>query len=185
MSFLVIIAVVAFILAIANRASRKDPYILRDNDNTHLFDNSDGFIQNKSINKQDLIEGFKKSYEMKNFFETKNRILYYLKYYNEDSFVNFLLVISLVELKEYEEAEKYANNVLYMLDNNKRGYYLLGYLEFAKGNMEKSLDYMESAMHNGLPKNAIESTIHDKIYLDRLFNKNSRNTDFENDELPF
>ena len=55
--------------------------------------------------------------------------------------------------KTEKEAEKYANNVLYMLDNNKRGYYLLGYLEFAKGNMEKSLDYMESAMHNGLPKN--------------------------------
>lgn len=53
MSFLVIIGIVAFILAIANRASSKGPNITGDNDNYHLFDNSNRFVLNKSLNKND------------------------------------------------------------------------------------------------------------------------------------
>ena len=59
MSFLAIVAVVAFILAMLNRASRKSPYVYRDNDNAHLFRNSDGFVQDKSINKKDLTDEIK------------------------------------------------------------------------------------------------------------------------------
>ena len=94
-----------------------------------------------------------------------------------------MLVISLVELDELSEAEKYANNVLHMLDNNKTGYYLLGYVEYAKGNKSKSLDYMESSLRHGLPPYVIEETINDELYLSKLFKKGKAHD--EDDDLPF
>jgi len=183
MSFLAIVAVVAFILGMLNRASRKSPYVYRDNDNAHLFSNSDGFVQDKSINKKDLTDEIKRYYQVKDYKGTKIKILNYLKYYNEDSFINLMLVISLVELDELSEAEKYANNVLHMLDNNKTGYYLLGYVEYAKGNKLKSLDYMESSLRHGLQPYVIEETINDELYLSKLFKK--RKAYDEDDDLPF
>ena len=82
-----------------------------------------------------------------------------------------MLVISLAELKEFERAEHYANNVLHMLDNDKTGYYLLAYIEYARGNFDKSLDYMQSSLRHGLPPYMVEETIKDELYISKLFKK--------------
>lgn len=90
--------------------------------------------------------------------------------YNWDKAVGLGTFTGSTYMIEVNEAEKYANNVLYKLDNNKTGYYLLGYLEYARGNKKKSIANLKSSLSFGLPKYFIEETIKDEKFLNDLYN---------------
>jgi tetratricopeptide (TPR) repeat protein len=182
MTFLVIIGLIALFLGLI---SRSRPTVKMDNDNAHLFTKSD-LRQKTSINREELVSDIEYSYETKNYAEVKRKIYNYFKYYDEDVRTNFILVFSLVELNELNEAEKYAKNVLHNLNDNEYGFYLLGYVRYAQNEIADSIDCMRTAMDNGIPKSYITEIIHDNDYIDRLFsNEIYVNLNEDDDDLPF
>lgn len=181
MSFLVIVCIVALVLGMLNRIGRTARPITRNNDNAHLFNNDDGFVQNKSINKEDLMSEIKVLYSKQDYAATKDKINKYYYYYEETPSLNMMMVMTLLVLGENESAKKYAENVMYRFDNLKVGNYLFGCIEYANNNFELAVGYLQDAMRLGFPQYEIKDSFRDDYFLSKVFQTEEQNKE----DLPF
>ena len=173
----IIFVILCFIAGLLSRTKSK---IYLDNDNAHLFKNPT-LIQNSEVTKESLITEIKHNYEHQDYRNTKLSVQKFLYYYQPNSQVLIMYVFSLLELNEIEEAEKYANKVLYELNFDKYGYYLLGSVEYTKGNFNKAKSYFKDALNHGLQKEWITGSVNNQDFLSELFINNQK----KDDDLPF
>lgn len=178
-TFAIIFIIICFL---AGMLSRTRTTIYQDNDNAHLF-KEPTIIQNSEVTKESLFAEIDHSYEHQDYRNTKLAVQKYLYYYQPTIQVLIIYVFSLLELNEVEEAEKYANKTLYEFDYDKYGYYLLGSVEYYKGNFSRAKSYFKDALDYGLMKSWITNSIPDQRFLNELFNDKEKEKDY--DDLPF
>jgi len=167
-TFAIIFIILCFI---SGMMSRSKTTIIRDNDNAHLFDNTD-FKPNPNINKKDLKEEIKVEYEKGNYYNSKKLIDKYLYYYQPDIQILIMMTFSEIEMGNIEGAEKYANQALYEYNHDKYGYYLKGCVEYSRKNYKKCSDYFYSAIDYGLPVQWIKDAIPDEYTYNTIMNLN-------------
>lgn len=119
--------------------------------------------------KEELLEEIKADYSNKNYLSAINKANNYIVLYNDESIINFVMVMSLIETENPSLAKKFANNTLYNNNNKKLGYYLLGYVSYAEKNYINSIDYMRLAIENGFPADEIKSTFENEEFTNAIF----------------
>lgn len=119
--------------------------------------------------KEQLLQDIKISYENKDYLNVINKANNYIEFYEDELVINFVMVMSLIEVQNISLAKKFANNVLFNNKNEKLGYYLLGYVNYAERNFLNSIDYLRLALENGFPPEEIKSTFTDEEFLNAVF----------------
>lgn len=119
--------------------------------------------------KEQLLHDIKISYENKEYQNVINKANNYIEFYEDEPIINFVMVMSLIEVQNISLAKKFANNALYNNNNKKLGYYLLGYVNYAERNFLNSIDYLILALENGFPPNEIKSSFPEEEFLNALF----------------